>query len=114
MQTRRSFNVHVVSLILRCLKIKIYYIHLINHLDIFLFIDPSHLETSDSRFSTGGYFCPICNNKYCELPVECKVCGITLVIAPHLARSYHHLFPLEPYKEINNEANIDPKSSNNE
>jgi len=62
-----------------------------------------HLETSDVRFSTGGYFCPICNNKYCELPVECRVCGLTLVIAPHLARSYHHLFPLEAYKEITNE-----------
>ena len=66
----------------------------------------SHLETTDNRFSTGGYFCPICNNKYCELPVECKVCGITLVIAPHLARSYHHLFPLEPFKETLNEHSI--------
>jgi transcription initiation factor TFIIH subunit 2 len=72
------------------------------------YYEKSHLETSDNRFSTGGYFCPICNNKYCELPVECKVCGLTLVIAPHLARSYHHLFPLEPYKEVSNEG-IDSK-----
>ena len=54
----------------------------------------------ECRFTTGGYFCPVCESKYCELPIECKVCGLTLVIAPHLARSYHHLFPLAPYAEI--------------
>lgn len=47
-----------------------------------------------------GYFCPQCRSKYCELPVECKVCGLTLVSAPHLARSYQHLFPLPAYSEI--------------
>ncbi|KAK2167862.1 hypothetical protein LSH36_23g09001 [Paralvinella palmiformis] len=51
-------------------------------------------------FGTGGYFCPQCKSKYCELPVECKACGLTLVSAPHLARSYHHLFPLEAFQEI--------------
>jgi transcription factor Ssl1 len=24
-------------------------------------------------------------------------------MAPHLARSYHHLFPLDPFSEISNE-----------
>ncbi|XP_069792749.1 general transcription factor IIH subunit 2 isoform X2 [Narcine bancroftii] len=38
--------------------------------------------------------------KYAELPVECKLCGLTLVSAPHLARSYHHLFPLDAFGEI--------------
>lgn len=61
-----------------------------------------HMESAECKFSTGGYFCPVCNNKYCELPVECKICGLTLVIAPHLARSYHHLFPLAPFKETSN------------
>ena len=32
--------------------------------------------------------------------MECKVCSLTLVSAPHLARSYHHLFPLEAFKEV--------------
>ena len=50
--------------------------------------------------TTLGYFCPQCRSKYCELPVECKVCSLTLVSAPHLARSYHHLFPLEGFKEV--------------
>lgn len=77
-------------------------------------------QSNETRFSNGGYFCPICDSKYCELPVECKVCGkqnfklkkklsnllkiflgLTLVMAPHLARSYHHLFPLEPFVEVN-------------
>uniref|UniRef100_A0A672YD93 General transcription factor IIH subunit n=1 Tax=Sphaeramia orbicularis TaxID=375764 RepID=A0A672YD93_9TELE len=50
--------------------------------------------------SLGGYFCPQCHAKYTELPVECKVCGLTLVSAPHLARSFHHLFPLDAFTEI--------------
>lgn len=47
-----------------------------------------------------GYHCPQCGSKYCELPVECISCGLTLVSAPHLARSYHHLFPVNHFKEI--------------
>lgn len=50
--------------------------------------------------STKGYFCPKCNNKYCYLPVECKVCNMYLVSAPHLVRSYHHIFPLEMFDEL--------------
>lgn len=56
--------------------------------------------------STGGYYCPQCYSKYCELPVECRACGLTLVSAPHLARSYHHLFPAANYNEIANEKQL--------
>ncbi|CAI9719991.1 general transcription factor IIH subunit 2-like [Octopus vulgaris] len=60
-----------------------------------------HLDDKASQnFSSGGYFCPQCRSKYCELPVECKACALTLVSAPHLARSYHHLFPLANFKEV--------------
>ncbi|XP_059478483.1 general transcription factor IIH subunit 2 [Neocloeon triangulifer] len=60
-----------------------------------------HLDTpSESKLCAGGYFCPQCNSKYCELPVECKACGLTLASAPHLARSYHHLFPVAPFTEL--------------
>ncbi|XP_006813644.1 general transcription factor IIH subunit 2-like [Saccoglossus kowalevskii] len=60
-----------------------------------------HLDSKSTQgFSTGGYFCPQCKSKYCELPIECKACGLTLVSAPHLARSFHHLFPLESFQEI--------------
>jgi transcription initiation factor TFIIH subunit 2 len=61
------------------------------------------VDSSDgegSKLNSGGYFCPQCCSKYCELPVECKACGLTLVSAPHLARSYHHLFPVENFKEL--------------
>ncbi|XP_065655520.1 general transcription factor IIH subunit 2 isoform X2 [Hydra vulgaris] len=60
-----------------------------------------HIELKNMQgFNCTGYFCPQCKNKYCELPVECKVCGLTLVSAPHLARSYQHLFPLPPFEEV--------------
>ncbi|XP_010148085.1 PREDICTED: general transcription factor IIH subunit 2-like, partial [Eurypyga helias] len=61
----------------------------------------AQLENStEPGLTLGGYFCPQCRAKYCELPVECKVCGLTLVSAPHLARSYHHLFPLDAFQEV--------------
>ncbi|KAL4623203.1 general transcription factor IIH subunit 2-like protein [Arapaima gigas] len=60
----------------------------------------SHLDNSSGPGLTlGGYYCPQCRAKYTELPVECKVCGLTLVSAPHLARSFHHLFPIDAFQE---------------
>lgn len=60
-----------------------------------------HLDTTSScKLTTSGFLCPQCQSKYCELPVECKACGLTLVSAPHLARSYHHLFPLPAFNEL--------------
>ncbi|MBA0615451.1 hypothetical protein Godav_015588 [Gossypium davidsonii] len=47
-----------------------------------------------------GYTCPRCKARACELPTECCVCGLTLVSSPHLARSYHHLFPIAPFDEV--------------
>ena len=36
----------------------------------------SHLDSKTGPgLGTSGYYCPQCNSKYCELPVECKVCG---------------------------------------
>ncbi|CAN1307071.1 General transcription factor IIH subunit 2 [Linum perenne] len=46
------------------------------------------------------YICPRCKARVCELPTECRICGLTLVSSPHLARSYHHLFPVEPFTEV--------------
>ncbi|KFV56443.1 General transcription factor IIH subunit 2 [Tyto alba] len=57
-------------------------------------------NNSEPVLTLGGYFCPQCRAKYCELPIECKICGLTLVSAPHLARSYHHLFPLDAFQEV--------------
>lgn len=60
----------------------------------------SHLEDSEAKLKSDGYKCPQCAAKYCELPVECKVCGLTLVSAPHLARTFHHLFPVQSFDRI--------------
>jgi len=59
-----------------------------------------HLDTGGEKISSSGYVCPQCQARYCELPVECRGCGLTLVSAPHLARSYHHLFPLPLFLEL--------------
>lgn len=61
-----------------------------------------HIDSPDepSKLNSGGYHCPQCYSKYCEIPVECISCGLTLVSAPHLARSYHHLFPVAQFKEL--------------
>lgn len=48
----------------------------------------------------GGYTCPRCKARVCELPTECCICGLTLVSSPHLARSYHHLFPITPFIDV--------------
>ena len=45
-----------------------------------------------------GYICPNCGSKMCEIPTDCVTCGLTLVAPPHLARSYHHLFPVAKYE----------------
>lgn len=60
-----------------------------------------HIENpGSSSLTNGGHNCPQCGSRYCELPIECKQCGLTLVSAPHLARSYHHLFPIKPFTEL--------------
>jgi transcription initiation factor TFIIH subunit 2 len=48
----------------------------------------------------GGYTCPRCKARVCELPTECRICGLALVSSPHLARSYHHLFPITPFADL--------------
>lgn len=48
----------------------------------------SHLEDIEepSKVSSGGHLCPQCRSRYCELPVQCRTCDLTLASAPHLAR----------------------------
>jgi len=52
----------------------------------------------------GEFVCPRCKGRVKELPGECLVCRLTLVSSPHLARSYHHLFPVAPFCEVPPEA----------
>ncbi|KAK2749213.1 hypothetical protein FQN57_006828 [Myotisia sp. PD_48] len=53
-----------------------------------------------SKASRGGYLCSRCKSKVCSLPAECPTCGLTLILSTHLARSYHHLFPLLNWVEV--------------
>lgn len=47
-----------------------------------------------------GYACTRCQARVCRLPAECPACGLTLILSTHLARSYHHLFPLRNWVEV--------------
>eukprot|EP01094_Clydonella_sp_ATCC50884_P030289 TRINITY_DN9836_c0_g1_i1.p2 TRINITY_DN9836_c0_g1~~TRINITY_DN9836_c0_g1_i1.p2 ORF type:complete len:394 (-),score=118.16 TRINITY_DN9836_c0_g1_i1:16-1197(-) len=47
-----------------------------------------------------GMICPQCHSKCCEIPTECPVCGLVLLSSTHLARSYHHLFPVPIFSDI--------------
>ena len=53
-----------------------------------------------SKPTRGGYLCSRCKSKVCDLPTECPTCGLTLILSTHLARSYHHLFPLQNWAEV--------------
>lgn len=53
-----------------------------------------------SKPTRGGYLCSRCTSKVCALPTSCPACGLTLILSTHLARSYHHLFPLRNWTEV--------------
>lgn len=48
----------------------------------------------------GGYSCSRCMAKVCSLPATCPSCRMTLILSTHLARSYHHLFPLKNWRPV--------------
>ncbi|CAJ2511513.1 Uu.00g071380.m01.CDS01 [Anthostomella pinea] len=53
-----------------------------------------------NRPTREGYGCTRCGSRVCRLPAECPGCGLTLILSTHLARSYHHLFPLRNWVEV--------------
>lgn len=63
----------------------------------------------DAKLMAGAYCCPRCKSRMATLPAQCHVCGLTLVSSPHLARSYHHLFPIRPFTDL---AADDPTKNN--
>ncbi|KAJ9474060.1 RNA polymerase II transcription factor [Pseudozyma hubeiensis] len=70
----------------------------------FRYLLPAHaaptLCACHSRSRGSGYLCPRCGVKVCDVPTDCPVCGITIVMSTHLARSYHHLFPVPNWKAV--------------
>lgn len=53
-----------------------------------------------SKLTRQGFTCPQCKSKVCTLPMSCPACQLTLVLSTHLARGYHHLFPLANFKQL--------------
>jgi transcription initiation factor TFIIH subunit 2 len=59
-----------------------------------------HATRDTKLLARTAYTCPQCRAKVSELPTDCVVCGLKLVLSPHLARSFHHLFPVPPFTEV--------------
>ena len=64
-------------------------------------------------FARTGYVCPRCRSRCSDLPSDCAVCGLRLILAPHLARTFHHLFPVRPFEELD-EADVISKKEEND
>lgn len=58
-----------------------------------------HATREKTLMARTAYTCPQCLAKNSELPTDCAVCSLKLVLAPHLARSFHHLFPVSAFIE---------------
>lgn len=50
--------------------------------------------------STVAYQCPRCHTRTTDIPTQCCVCYLQLNSSSHIARSYHHLFPVPNYLEF--------------
>lgn len=61
---------------------------------------PPSLCVCHSELKSEGFLCPRCSAKICDVPTDCDICGLMIVSSPHLARSYHHLFPVKPYQPV--------------
>ncbi|TCD71621.1 hypothetical protein EIP91_007368 [Steccherinum ochraceum] len=73
---------------------------------------PPSLCVCHSELKSEGFLCPRCSAKVCDVPTDCDICGLMIVSSPHLARSYHHLFPVKPYKAVQSLADTPNPSSN--
>ncbi|KIM40063.1 hypothetical protein M413DRAFT_19302 [Hebeloma cylindrosporum] len=67
---------------------------------------PPSLCVCHSEMKSQGFLCPRCLSKVCDVPTDCDICGLMIVSSPHLARSYHHLFPVKPYDAVQDEEDI--------
>ncbi|CCH60165.1 hypothetical protein TBLA_0C03620 [Henningerozyma blattae CBS 6284] len=65
-----------------------------------VFEDTPTFCTCHHKLIYGGYFCPNCKSKVCSLPIVCPCCDLMLILSTHLARSYHHLMPLNTFTEV--------------
>ena len=61
---------------------------------------PAALCVCHAQMRAAGFLCPRCGARLCDAPTDCDVCGLMIVSSPHLARSYHHLFPVKSYNAV--------------
>jgi transcription initiation factor TFIIH subunit 2 len=54
-----------------------------------------------------SYICPRCATRSTDIPTQCMVCCLQLNSSSHIARSYHHLFPVPAFVEHALHANPD-------
>ena len=54
-----------------------------------------------------AFVCPRCCTRATEIPTQCCVCGLQLNSSSHIARSYHHLFPVPLYLELDKDRSLD-------
>jgi transcription initiation factor TFIIH subunit 2 len=54
----------------------------------------------DIIMTSTAYLCPRCHCHVSEIPSLCPICSLQLNSSSHIARSYHHLFPVTNYEEI--------------
>ncbi|KAF9529385.1 Ssl1-like-domain-containing protein [Crepidotus variabilis] len=64
-----------------------------------------------SELKSQGFLCPRCLSKVCDVPTDCDVCGLMIVSSPHLARSYHHLFPVKTFTAIMKDLDVAPDAA---
>jgi transcription initiation factor TFIIH subunit 2 len=62
--------------------------------------DVEVLSAVTHEFVKEGYLCPRCKAMLEELPSTCPICRLSCVASPHLARSFHHLFPVPLFEKV--------------
>jgi len=70
---------------------------------------PQAFVGAAATLGRGGHECPRCLARVSELPAACHVCSLTLVSSPHLARSYHHLFPVGGFEFVEEGVEVEEK-----
>ncbi|KAI0000394.1 Ssl1-like-domain-containing protein [Russula vinacea] len=73
---------------------------------------PAALCVCHAQMRAAGFLCPRCGARLCDAPTDCDVCGLMIVSSPHLARSYHHLFPVKPYSAVMSSSEAAGSSTN--
>mmetsp|Transcript_7419 Transcript_7419/g.25091 ORF Transcript_7419/g.25091 Transcript_7419/m.25091 type:complete len:265 (-) Transcript_7419:38-832(-) len=58
------------------------------------------LDGRDVCLSSVAHECPQCKALVADLPSRCPVCALQLNSSAHIARSYHHLFPVPAWEDV--------------